>query len=68
MSYERMLKAEAELKARIDGLLTRAKAADDLEKHEPDIDICWLTFGSAPTRGSFMSRDWCVQQASMRRL
>jgi hypothetical protein len=34
-----MLKAEAELKAQIDGLLNRAKAADDLEKNEPDIDI-----------------------------
>lgn len=39
MSYERMLKAEAELKGQIDGLLNRAKAADDLEKNEPDIDI-----------------------------
>jgi hypothetical protein len=39
MSYERMLKAEAELKAQIDGLLNRAKAADDLEKNEPEIDI-----------------------------
>jgi hypothetical protein len=39
MSYERMLKAEAELKAQIEGLLNRAKAADDLEKNEPDIDI-----------------------------
>ena len=39
MSYERMVKAEAELKAQIDGLLNRAKAADDLEKNEPDVDI-----------------------------
>lgn len=39
MSYERMLKAETELKAQIDGLLNRARAADDLEKNEPDIDI-----------------------------
>jgi hypothetical protein len=39
MSYERMLKVEAELKAQIDGLLNRAKAADDLEKNEPDIHI-----------------------------
>lgn len=39
MSYERMLKAEAELKAQIDGLLNRARAADDLEKNEPEIDI-----------------------------
>ena len=39
MSYERMLKAEAELKAQIDGLLNQAKAADDLEKNEPDVDI-----------------------------
>ena len=39
MSYERMLKAEVELKAQIDGLLNRAKAADDLEKNEPELDI-----------------------------
>ena len=39
MSYERMLKAEVELKAQIDGLLNRARAADDLEKNEPDVDI-----------------------------
>ena len=39
MSYERMVKAEAELKEQIDGLLNRAKAADDLEKSEPDLDI-----------------------------
>ena len=34
-----MLKAEVELKAQIDGLLNRAKAADDLEKNEPELDI-----------------------------
>jgi hypothetical protein len=34
-----MVKAEAELKAQIEGLLNRAKAADDLEKNEPDVDI-----------------------------
>lgn len=39
MSYDRMVKAEAELKAQIDGLLNRAKAADDLDKNEPDLDI-----------------------------
>jgi hypothetical protein len=39
MSYERMLKAEAELKAQIEGLLNRARAADDLEKNDPEIDI-----------------------------
>ncbi len=39
MSYERMVKTEAELKAQIDGLLNRAKAADDLEKNEPELDI-----------------------------
>lgn len=39
MSYNRMVKAEAELKAQIDGLLNRAKAADDQEKNEPDVDI-----------------------------
>jgi transposase len=39
MSYDRMVKAEAELKSQIEGLLNRAKAADDLEKNEPDLDI-----------------------------
>ena len=39
MSYERMQKAEVELKAQIDGLLNRAKAADDLEKNDPELDI-----------------------------
>ena len=39
MSYERMLEAEAKLEAQIDGLLSRARATDDLEKNEPDIDI-----------------------------
>ncbi len=39
MSYERMVKAEAELKAQIDGLLNRARAADDLEKNEPEVDL-----------------------------
>ena len=39
MSYERMLKAEVELKTQIDGLLKRAQATDDLEKNEPELDI-----------------------------
>jgi transposase len=39
MSYERMLKAEAELKAQIEALLNRAKAADEAEKNEPELDI-----------------------------
>ena len=39
MSYGHMLKAEAELKAQIAALLNRAKAADDAEKNEPDLDI-----------------------------
>ncbi|MBN9424193.1 MAG: IS1182 family transposase, partial [Candidatus Accumulibacter sp.] len=39
MSYDRMVKAEGELKAQIDGLLNRARAADDLEKNEPDLDV-----------------------------
>jgi transposase len=39
MSYERMLKAEAELKAQIKALLERAKAADEAEKNEPELDI-----------------------------
>ena len=39
MSYERMQKAEVELKTQIDGLLKRAQATDDLEKNEPELDI-----------------------------
>ena len=39
MSYERMHKAEAELKAQIKALLDRAKAADEAEKNEPELDI-----------------------------
>jgi transposase len=39
MSYERMLKAEAELKAQIKALLDKARAADEAEKNEPELDI-----------------------------
>jgi transposase len=39
MSYGHMLKAEAELKAQIDALLNKARAADEAEKNEPDLDI-----------------------------
>lgn len=39
MSYGHMLKAEAELKAQIAALLNRAKAADEAEKNEPELDI-----------------------------
>lgn len=39
MSYERMHKAEAELKTQIKALLDRAKAADEAEKSEPELDI-----------------------------
>jgi len=39
MSYERMHKAEAELKAEIDTLLAQAKAVDETEKNEPELDI-----------------------------
>jgi IS5 family transposase len=39
MSYERMQKAEAELKAQIDALLARAKAVDETETNEPELDI-----------------------------
>lgn len=39
MSYERMLKAEAELKEQIKALLDKAKAADEAEKNEPELDI-----------------------------
>lgn len=34
-----MLKAEAELKAQIDALLNQARAADDAEKNEPELDF-----------------------------
>ena len=39
MSYGHMLKAEAELKAQIEGLLNKARAADEAEKNEPELDI-----------------------------
>ena len=39
MSYDRMKKAELELKEQIDALLAKAKAADDAEKNEPELDI-----------------------------
>ncbi len=34
-----MLKVEAELKAQIAALLQRAKAADEAEKNEPELDV-----------------------------
>lgn len=39
MSYQRMVQAEAELKAQIDALLERAGQADETEKDEPELDI-----------------------------
>ena len=39
MSYARMLKAEAELKAQIEVLLNKARVADRAEKNEPELDI-----------------------------
>ncbi|MFM9438556.1 transposase, partial [Janthinobacterium sp. CG_23.3] len=39
MSYDRMQKAERELKDQIDALLARARAADAAEKNEPELDI-----------------------------
>ena len=39
MSYERMQKTEAELKAQVQALLAKAVAADEAEKHEPELDI-----------------------------
>jgi transposase len=39
MSYERMQKAEAELTAQIKALLARAKAVDETEKNEPELDV-----------------------------
>ena len=39
MSYGHMLKAEAESKAQIEALLNKARAADEAEKNEPELDI-----------------------------
>jgi transposase len=39
MSYERMQKAEGELKAQIDALLKRAIATDESEKNEAELDV-----------------------------
>lgn len=39
MSYSHMLKAEAELKAQIQALLDKARAADEAEKNEPELDL-----------------------------
>jgi transposase len=39
MSYERMLKAEAELTEQIKALLDQANATDAAEKNEPELDI-----------------------------
>lgn len=39
MSYERMQKAELELKGQIDALLAKAGAADQAEKNDPELDI-----------------------------
>jgi transposase len=39
MSYDRMKKAELELKQQVDALLVKAKATDAAEKNEPELDI-----------------------------
>ena len=39
MSYERMQKSEAELKSEIEALLAKAKATDEAEENEPELDI-----------------------------
>ncbi|OYV30178.1 MAG: IS5/IS1182 family transposase, partial [Thiomonas sp. 20-64-5] len=39
MSYARMQQTEAELKRQIDALLARAKATDEAEAQEPELDI-----------------------------
>jgi transposase len=39
MSYERMLKTEAELKAQIEELLNKARAVDEAEKNQPEVDL-----------------------------
>ena len=39
MSYKYMLRAESELKAEIEGLLEKARATDEAERNEPEVDI-----------------------------
>lgn len=39
MSYERMQQAEIELKTQIDALLTTARATDEAEANEPELDL-----------------------------
>ena len=39
MSYERMVQAEVELKAQINALFDKARAADEVERDEPELDI-----------------------------
>src|SRR3984893_14596497 len=39
MSYERMQQGEPELKAQLALLLVRAKAADEAERNEPELDV-----------------------------
>ena len=39
MSYGHMVKTEADLKAQIEALLAKARAADEAEKNEPELDI-----------------------------
>jgi transposase len=39
MSYERMVQAERELRGQIEALLVRARAADEAERDEPEVDI-----------------------------
>lgn len=39
MSYDRMRKTEVELKGQIDALLNKARATDEAEKNEPELDI-----------------------------
>jgi len=39
MSYARMVQSERELAAQIDALMARAKAADEAERSEPEVDI-----------------------------
>lgn len=39
MSYKFMERAEAEIKAEIEALLEKARAVDEAERHEPELDI-----------------------------
>jgi hypothetical protein len=56
-----MLKAEAELKAQIEALFNKARAADEAERNEPELDI---PVEIAPAEGE-PQRGWSDARYSM---